>query len=430
METEDEAAEPGDLRQRAGLVVGIGASAGGIDAFKAFFAEVPADAGMAFVIVQHLDPDYESSLVAIVAGYTAMPVRLAEDGAAVGPNQVFVIPPDAILTIKHGILRVARPAPPAARRMSINTFLTSLAEDQGEDAVGIILSGYGSDGALGIAAIKEHGGLTLSQAEFDHHAKSGMPQSAASSGFVDHVLPVGDMAAALLNYRDHRAICDAAKGPDGIRQDLPSYLATICAVLHSRLGRDFSQYKSGTLMRRIQRRMHVHQTDDVPAYIEQLRALPHEADLLFRELLISVTRFFRDREAFEALEAKIAPGLVADPRNAEPIRVWVAGCATGEEAYSIAILLKEGLARSECRRPVQIFATDVDDRAIAFARAGLYPGAIVSDLSADRLERNFVKEDGSYRVAKAIREMCLFSTHDLVRDPPFSRLDLFPAATC
>ncbi len=424
MEIEDKAVQLGGLPQRTGLVVGIGASAGGIDAFKAFFAELPADAGMAFVIVQHLDPDYESSLVAIVAGYTAMPVRLAEDGAAVGPNQVFVIPPDAILTIKAGLLCVARSAAPAARRTSINTFLTSLAEDQGEDAVGIILSGYGSDGALGIAAIKEHGGLTLSQAEFDHHAKSGMPQSAASGGFVDHVLPVGDMAAALLNYRDHRAICDAAKGPDGIRQDLPSHLATICAVLHSRLGRDFSQYKSGTLMRRIQRRMHVHQTDEVPAYIEQLRALPHEADLLFRELLISVTRFFRDREAFEALEARIVPDLMADPRSVEPIRVWVAGCATGEEAYSIAILLKEGLARSECRCPVQIFATDVDDRAIAFARAGLYPGTIVSDLSADRLERNFVKEDGSYRVAKDIREMCLFSTHDLVKDPPFSKLDL------
>ena len=412
------------MPERTRLVVGIGASAGGIDAFKAFFSCMPAGIGMAFVIVQHLDPNYDSSLAAIIAGCTAMPVRLAEDGMPVGPDQVYVIPPDAILTIKGGALHVARPSAPAARRVSVNTFLASLAEDQGENAVAIILSGFGSDGALGIAAVKEHGGLTLSQAEFDHHAKRGMPLSAASGGFVDHVLAVEAMPQALLDYRHHRAICDAHKGPDGIRQDLPSHLATICAVLHSRLGRDFNDYKTGTLMRRIQRRMHVLQTDEIPAYIQQLRSLPHEAELLFRELLISVTRFFRDREAFEALEAKVIAELLADPRSAEPIRVWVAGCATGEEAYSVAILLKEALLRSECRRPVQVFATDVDDRAIAVARAGLYLGSIASDLSAERLERNFVKEDGSYRVAKDIREMCLFSAHDIVKDPPFSRIDL------
>ncbi len=288
----------------------------------------------------------------------------------------------------------------------------------------MILSGFGSDGALGMAAIKEHGGLTLSQAEFDHHAKSGMPQSAASGGFVDHVLAVENMPAVLLDYRRHRTVFDAAKGSDGIRQDLPNYLATICAVLHSRLGRDFSQYKTGTLMRRIQRRMHVLQITDVGAYIEQLRTLPNEAELLFRELLISVTRFFRDKEAFEALEVKVIPRLVADAHSPDPIRVWVPGCATGEEAYSVAILLRDGLARSKSRRPVQIFATDVDDRAIEAARAGLYLGAIASDLSAERLERNFVMEAGSYRVAKELREMCLFSRHDLVKDPPFSKLDL------
>ena len=251
-----------------------------------------------------------------------------------------------------------------------------------------------------------------------------MPQSAVAGGFVDHVLAVEAMPAALLEYRDHRTISDAAKGPDGIRQDLPDHLATICAVLHGRLGRDFSQYKSGTLLRRIQRRMHVLQTDEVAAYIEQLRTLPHEAELLFRELLISVTRFFRDPEAFAALETKTIPELLMEPASTEPIRVWVAGCATGEEAYSVAILLKEGLARSGTHRPVQIFATDIDDRAIEVARAGLYPAAIAADLSAERLEQNFTREDGNYRVAKSLREMFLFSTHDLVKDPPFSRLDL------
>jgi two-component system CheB/CheR fusion protein len=406
------------------LIVGIGASAGGLDAFRAFFARMPADTGMAFVLVQHLDPNYESSLVAIVGGYTGMTVHLAEDGVAVCPNQVYIIPPDAILTISDGILRLTRPAAPAARRTSINTFLVSLAQDQGENAVGIILSGFGSDGALGVVAIKEHGGLTLSQAEFDHHAKSGMPQSAASSGFVDHVLSVDEMPAALLDYQRHRKRSDSVKGPDGVRQDLATHLVTICAVLQSRLGRDFSQYKPGTLMRRIQRRMQVLQTDEVPSYIEQLRSQPNEAELLFRELLIGVTRFFRDAAAFEALETKVIPGMLADLSRSDPLRVWVAGCATGEEAYSIAILLKEGLARSGNRRPVQIFATDVDDRAIQAARAGLYLASIASDLSAERLERNFIQEDSSYRVTKDIRELCLFSTHDLVKDPPFSRLDL------
>ena len=418
------AALPAGSAERTRLIVGIGASAGGLDAFKTFFSLMPAKIGMAFVIVQHLDPKYDSSLAAIIAGYTTMPVHLAEEGALVAPDHVFVIPPDAILTIREGRLHLSRPAPPAARRMSVNTFLGSLAEDQGENAVAIILSGFGSDGALGIAAIKEHGGLTLSQAEFDHHAKQGMPQSAASAGFVDHVLAVEDMPKALLHYRHHRAICDSHKGPDGIRQDLPSHLTTICAVLHSRLGRDFSDYKTGTLMRRIQRRMHVLQTDEVAEYIEQLRSLPHEAEQLFRELLISVTRFFRDREAFEELEAKVIPGLVTNRDSADPVRVWVAGCATGEEAYSIAILLKEALLRADSRRQVQIFATDVDDRAIAVARAGLYLASIAADLPPERLERNFVKEDGSYRVAKDIREMCLFSTHDLIKDPPFSRIDL------
>jgi two-component system CheB/CheR fusion protein len=420
------AAEPGvggDAPERVRLVVGLGASAGGIDAFRAFFAAMPVDSGMSFVLIQHLDPRYASSLVPIVAGYTTMPVHLAEDGAEIGPNQVHVIPPDAIMTIRDGMLHLERPAPPAARRMSINTFLISLAEDQGEDAVGIILAGFGTDGALGVAAVKEHGGLTLSQAEFDHHAKSGMPQSAVSGGFVDHVLPAEEMPRALLDYQQRRTIGGVARGPDDIRQDLPGHLATICAVLHGRLGRDFSQYKADTLLRRIQRRMHVLRLDEVAAYIEQLRTLPHEAELLFRELIISVTRFFRDPAAFAALETRIIPGLV-ETDSTEPIRAWVAGCATGEEAYSLAILLKEGLARSHCRRPVQIFATDIDARAIEAARAGLFPGTIAADVPAEQLERNFIKEDGNYRVTKDLREMILFSAHDLVKDPPFSRLDL------
>ena len=339
-------------------------------------------------------------------------------------GHVYVIPPDATLTITGGSLRLVRPAPTAARRVSVNTFLTSLAMDQGENAVGIILSGFGNDGALGIAAIKEQGGLTLSQAEFDHHAKQGMPQSATSGGFVDHVLPVEGMPQALVDYWQHRAISDARKGPDGIRQDLPGRLAEICAILHTRLGRDFSDYKTGTLMRRVQRRMHVLQIENVADYAEQLRSLPHEAEKLFRDLLISVTRFFRDHEAFESLETKVIPAILADPAVTDPIRIWVSGCATGEEAYSVAIIFREAMTRANSRRQIQIFATDLDDQAITQARSGLYPSSITSDMTPERLAAFFVRENGSYRVAKTIREICLFSVHDLVKDPPFSHINL------
>ncbi len=406
------------------LIVGVGASAGGISAFKAFFAKMPSDTGMAFVLVQHLDPDHESALVPIITGYTTMPVHLAEDGAAVEPGNVYVIPPNVTLTIQDRHLRIKRPATTVARRVSVNTFLTSLAEDQGENAVGIILSGFGSDGATGIAAIKAKGGLTLSQAEFDHHAQSGMPQSAASAGFVDHVLRVEDMPAALLNYEHHRTIFDNSRGPDGIRDDLPANLPAICAVLNAKLGRDFGQYKDGTLLRRIQRRMHVLQTNNVPDYIDRLRSSPHEADLLFRELLIGVTRFFRDPEVFETLETTVIPELLAEHRSGEPIRVWVPGCATGEEAYSIAILFKEQRDQLSNAGSIQIFATDIDAHAIDAARIGLFSETIASDMAEARLEQNFVKEEGGYRISKFIREMCLFSVHDLVKDPPFSKLDL------
>ncbi|MBC7799596.1 MAG: SAM-dependent methyltransferase, partial [Gemmatimonadaceae bacterium] len=268
------------------------------------------------------------------------------------------------------------------------------------------------------------GGLTLSQAEFDHHAKSGMPQSAASGGSVDYVLAAEDMAAALLNYCNHRTIFEASFDPDGLSHELPGFLATICAVLHARLGRDFRHYKTGTLLRRVQRRMHVLQTAEVPAYINQLRTLPNEAELLFRELLISVTRFFRDPNAFDALRTLVISPLLANPGRTEGVRVWIAGCATGEEAYTIAILLKEARDQSGGTCPIQVFATDIDDRAIEAARTGLYPDTIAADVSAERLERHFVKEGAHYRIAKSIRELCLFSVHDLSGDPPFARLDL------
>ena len=408
---------------RPHLLVGLGASAGGLDAYREFFSRMPPDAGITCILVQHLDPDAQSALVSIIAGYTALPVELAAHGSVVRPDRVYVIPPDAIMTIADGILQLTSPAPPAARRTSINTFLSSLAADKGEDAVGIILSGFGSDGALGIADIKDHGGLTLSQAEYDHHAKSGMPQSATSGGFVDHVLPAGDMPAALVAYQDHRAECGDADGPEGLRKNLATHLPAICAVLNSRLGRDFSRYKAGTVTRRVQRRMHIHRLSDGSEYVELLRSSQREAELLMRELLISVTRFFRDREAFEALAASL-PGLLAAMPAGDPVRAWVAGCATGEEAYTLAILLGEAVERSGERRSVQIFATDVDPHVIELARAGLYGTAIAADLTPERLGRDFIQEDGHFRVSRELRDRCLFSVHDLAKDPPFSRLDL------
>lgn len=406
------------------LIVGIGASAGGLEAFKSFFKAMPADPGMAFVLVQHLDPEHPSALVDIVGDCTAMEVLSAEDGVVVEPNHVYVMPPDAVLRLEAGILRLTRPASTLARRVSVNTFLTSLAEDQGDNAVGIILSGFGSDGSLGVEAIKEHGGLTISQAEFDHAPKLGMPQSATATGWVDHVLPVEEMWDCLLHHQRFRFQTDGAKGPDGVRKDVEDNLGAISAILNSRLGRDISQYKTNTIMRRVQRRMQVLRTDTVPDYIEALRERSDEPELLFREVLIRVTRFFRDPAAFEALSEECIAPLLAKGGPDDVIRVWVPGCATGEEAYSLAILFREAMALADQPRKIQIFATDIDDQAIGLARAGVFPDTIAVDVSAQRLERYFQQEKGQYRVSKDLREMCLFSVHDLVKDPPFSKLDL------
>ena len=406
------------------MIVGIGASAGGLDAFRSFFSEMPTDSGMAFVLVQHLDPDYNSALAEIIGECTAMPVVKAADGTIAAPDTVAVIPQNAILKIEGGVLRVALPETPTARRSSIDTFLVSLAEDQGENAVGIILSGFGNDGTIGIAAIKEAGGLTLSEAAFDHRAKFGMPQSATAGGFVDYVLQPHEMPARLLEYRDFKNKDSALGLSASSITGRANHLVTICAVLNSRLGRDFGQYKSSTLMRRVRRRMQVLHIEDPDEYITQLRKLPNEPDLLFREILIGVTRFFRDPAMFEALAETVLPELISSGAPDEPIRVWVAGCATGEEAYSLAILFKEALTAAESTRNVTIFATDIDDRAVTIARAGLYSDLIEADTTVERLERHFVKEAQRYRVAKHIRDMCVFSTHDLVKDPPFSRLDM------
>src|SRR5579871_5121843 len=409
-------------RRPPSLVVGIGASAGGLAAFKSFFDNMPADTGIAFVLVQHLDPDHKSLLVDLLRPHTAMEVVEAEDGAVLAPNQIHVIPPNTTLTLQGDTLRVETPAPAREYRRPIDTFFASLAESQEDCAVGVILSGVGSDGSLGVKAIKEYGGFTLAQAEFDETAMTGMPSSAAATGLVDRVASVESLPAKPLEHQAYLAKVEEQKGADGAREDIRESLAAITTVLRRRLKHDFSGYKQNTLIRRIQRRMQVLQIEAVGAYAEYLRQEPSEGDALFRELLIGVTRFFRDEDAFEALRANFLPSLFAAREADDPIRVWVAGCATGEEAYSIAILLQEVLGAHRTEPGITIFATDIDAQAVAFARAARFRR--IDGLSPERLQRWFVRDGEEYVPIHTIREMCVFSEHNLVRDPPFSRIDL------
>jgi two-component system CheB/CheR fusion protein len=421
----------GDAGQAVGILaraalplsVGIGASAGGLDAFKRFLGAMPSDSGMAFVLVQHLSPTHKSMLAELLGKVTSMSVIEATDGVTVKPNCVFVIPPDSTLTIAGARLNVARPAPPRDHRRPIDTFFRSLAADQGENAIGIVLAGTGSDGSLGMAAIKESGGLTLVQAESDHQAMPGMPLSAAETGQVDDVLQVEAMPARLMSHKAHLASVAPRKGADGARKDAGSHLSTITGALRARSGHDFSEYKEKTLVRRLQRRMQVLRLDTPEAYIAHYRQHPDELDLLFSELLIGVTQFFRDPAAFEALAQGVLKGLVAGKGADDEVRIWVPGCATGQEAFSIAILLREAMGSRRARPKVQIFATDIDERAIAVARAGRYhkPAA---GLSPERAERWFTDEGADCCVVPEIREMCVFSTHSLIKHPPFSKLDL------
>ncbi|MBC7767608.1 MAG: PAS domain-containing protein [Phycisphaerales bacterium] len=406
------------------LVVGIGASAGGLEAFKTFFSLMPANSGMAFVLVQHLDPNRSSMLVELLSAATQMPVSVAADGAQVAANHVYVIPPDATLTMDEDILRITRPAPPRETRRPIDAFFVSLAEAQGDNAVCVVLSGGGSDGSVGLAAIKEHGGLTLAQAEFDSHAKLGMPSSAAATGRVDQVLTVEEMPERLITYQRHLASLRGRIGPDGAIAVAEENLDKICRIVRSVVGHDFSQYKEKTVTRRIQRRMQVLHLDSMEDYIDRLRKDPHEVRLLFQEFLISVTEFFRDPEAFAALEAQALPNIVDNKGADDQIRVWIAGCATGEEVYSIAILLKEKLSGRDGAPRVQIFATDIDEDAVAHARAGRYRLDQLEGVTPARREKWFVDENGLWCPTKAIRELCVFSVHSAIKDPPFSKLDL------
>ena len=407
-------------------IVGIGASAGGLKAFEAFFSGMPADAdpGMAFILVQHLAPDHKSILTDLLRRYTRMQVFEVEDGMAVRPNCTYIIPPNRDMAFLNGSLQLLEPSSPRGQRMPIDFFFRSLSQDQHERAIGIVLSGTGSDGTAGVRAIKGAGGMVMVQnpasTEYD-----GMPRSAIATGLVDYELPPAEMPAQLIDYLAH------AFGRPPLSAGAPSpktenALKKIFILLRAQTRHDFSGYKLSTIQRRIERRMAVHQIETMEGYVKHLQQSPAEVEALFRDMLIGVTNFFRDPEAFKALEEKVIPKLFAGKPSNTVIRVWSPGCSTGEEAYSLAILLTERQQALKQRFQVQIFATDIDRQAIATARAGLYPASIAADLSPERLARFFAAEsDGSvYRIHKAIRDMLVFSEQNVIKDPPFSKLDL------
>lgn len=408
-------------------IVGVGASAGGVEALEGFFRGIPPAPGVAFVVVTHLSPSRESHLSEVVSRYTSLPVLTAVDNQQIEINSVYVLPRDALMSVSHRRLRVLkRPADLPGRR-PIDLFFSALARDCGDFAAGVILSGGNSDGTLGIKAIKEHGGLTLAQAADGYGPRNPeMPDSAIASGLVDFALPAEEMGKRLVEFAQGLpTLPDATtetQASGAVRLDAAGL--EISNLLRARVGHDFSGYKNRTFMRRVQRRMHVNQIGSLEAYVEFLRASPQEASALFRDLLISVTNFFRDAQAFESLQRLIIPKLLENRGTSESVRIWVPGCATGEEVYSLAILLREHMDSMAATPQIQLFATDIDDRALAVARAARYPGQLLDSMPQERRDRHFVADGDGYVVNKQVRELCIFSPHNVLRDPPFSRIDL------
>lgn len=407
-------------------IVGLGASAGGLAALEGFFTALPTDRtiGMAFVVVQHLAPDHNSILTDLLQRCTRLRVVEAANAMVVQPDCVYIIPPNRDLALLHGRLQLLEPATPRLRRLPIDFFFKSLAQDQRDRAIGIVLSGTGSDGTLGARAIKGEGGMVMAQdpasAEYD-----GMPRSVIGTGLVDFVLPPAEMPQRLLAYGAQAF----AKRTSAVAEEAPPdelAMATIFVLLRAQTGHDFSQYKRNTIYRRIQRRMAVHRIDAIDGYVRLLQEAPNEVVDLFREMLIRVTSFFRDPAVFDCLKAEIAKRVLETKSDGRELRVWVPACCTGEEAYSIAILLRELIEESGREIDVHIFATDIDGAAIAQARSGVYPPGIAAEMTPERLARAFDTEPdtGRFRVKKALRDMLIFSEQDVIRDPPFSRIDL------
>ncbi|MDR3579623.1 MAG: chemotaxis protein CheB [Oryzomonas sp.] len=404
-------------------IVGIGASAGGLEALEQFLGRVPANSGMAYVIVQHLDPTHKGIMPELLQRATAMEVFQVRDRMRVKPNCVYVIPPNRDMSILHGVLHLFEPTAPRGLRLPIDFFLRSLAEDRQELSIGVILSGMGSDGTMGLRAIKEKAGLVLVQepasAKFD-----SMPRSAINAGLADLVAPPEDLPAKIGAYLRHALIIAKAELP--LEEKDQSAVEKVLILLRARTGHDFSLYKRSTVYRRIERRMGIHQLNRIFDYVRYLQENTQEVELLFKELLIGVTSFFRDPAAWEQLREEALPALLAARPAGGTLRAWSAGCSTGEEAYSLAMAFKETLEQVEPAKnfKLQVFATDLDRDAIDKARQGFYPANIVADVSAARLGRFFIKEGNGYRVGKEIRDMVTFATQNLIMDPPFTKLDI------
>ena len=404
-------------------VVGIGASAGGLEALELFLGRVPANNGMAFVIIQHLDPTHKGIMPELLQRVTGMKVVQARDRTKVRPDHVYVIPPNKDMSILHGVLHLLEPAAPRGLRLPIDFFLRSLALDRQAHGIGVILSGMGSDGTLGLRAIKERAGVALVQdpatAKFD-----GMPHSAIEAGLADIVAPAEELPGKIIAYLQRTPLLTRTAA--ALEDKAQSALEKAVILLRAHTGHDFSLYKRNTLFRRLERRMGLHQIKKMATYVLYLQENPQELDLLFKELLIGVTHFFRDSSAWEQLRKQAFPALLADRTPGQTLRAWVPGCSTGEEAYSLAIAFREAAdsLTSKGRFAMQVFATDLDRDAIEKARQGFFPENIAADVSPERLNRFFTKEEHGYRVCKEIREMVIFAPQDLIMDPPFTKLDI------
>jgi two-component system CheB/CheR fusion protein len=402
------------------FVAGLGASAGGLEALSTFFDAMPPDSGMAFVVIQHLSPNHKSMMAELLARNTRMPVRQAEDGVTALANHVYLIPPKKCLTIYNGKLLVTEWDARQGPNLPIDTFFCSLAKDCSERAIAIALSGTGADGTRGIREIKEAGGLVMIQDEQSARF-SGMPHSAIATGLADYILPAGEMPAALLKFIRHPLHQQPTRFPP---QKAASSMQKIQEIIRAQTGIDFSGYTRSTVMRRLERRMGLSQVENIDQYLEYLRQSPEEVAAFSKDLLISVTRFFRDSDAFKRLRQDIVPAIFAKAAKERIIRAWVPGCATGEEAYSLAILLQEHAATLKERYEVKIFATDVNKETVDFAGGGVYPASIIADVPAELLARYFSNVGNGYRLRRSIREQVVFARHNLMKDPPFIRMDL------
>jgi two-component system CheB/CheR fusion protein len=407
------------------MIVGVGASAGGFEAFKDLLEALPVPSGLAFVFIQHLEPSHQSMLPALLGRVTRMKVVEATDGVALEGDHVYVAPPNANLVIMNGVLTLQSIEQAASRHKTIDFFFRSLANDQGNRAVGVVLSGTASDGVLGLKAIKAEGGITLVQdertAKFD-----SMPRNAIMAGVADLILAPTNIARELVKLKTHYprllppATLPEEPQPPGEKDDLRRVLALVWAVSHV----DFSAYKQSTLRRRILRRMVLHKLDKLRHYVKFLEQNPAEVKALYQDLVINVTSFFRDPEVFEALKEEIFPSILAGKSPDTPLRVWIPGCSTGEEVYSLAIAILEALGDKSASVPIQLFGTDISEMAVDKARAGIYPENIEADVSPERLRRFFIKGEAGYQVSKPIRDLCIFARQNVFKDPPFSNLDL------